>query len=1134
MNHALGNIIQAVFGGLSGGFSEKNRAIKIRFSDKYQDLDSALLVQRISGTSSICGGFEYELHCVATTVHIELKNLIAVPVCIELVNDSGQLHTINAVITEAHSGGGDGGFVSYFLKISDAFSLLEQRVNTRVFVNRSIIDVTHAMLSEWREKSELFSQIFTIDDSGLTKEYPLVSFIMQHDENDRSFLFRLWKRWGVSWYWLPLEAQDGTITQKLVLFDDASRLPQNRAATVEFKRDAAVNNRDTVTHFNGMRTLVSGSGNVFQWQHALGTVTNSNVENHRSQGASADANRAFLESAILDSSFQSLTPSEIDRFGLLHVQRKELQAKCFVGQGNVRDFRVGTYFELTGNAELETHPQNERQFVITELWLEAENNIPNRGTEVRIKNLFTSNGWTDKNSKGFSETDPTRYRNTFKAVRRDISIVPMFDPKTDLPHAHTMIATVVAPQGEEVFTDEFSRIQIRIPNTQIEHHQHAAGGGANDSEGDSAWVPLSSSWSGQEFGAVNLPRAGDSVIISFMNGDIDQPYVSGRLFHALRKPPTFNNSSFLPDHRYLSGIKSKEIKGDRHNQLRFDDTPNQISAQLLSQHGQSELNLGYLTHPRVKDGVGAPRGHGLELRTDDFASVRASKGLMLTTHDQANAKGQQMDAAPAKSSLSNNIAQMKALSDSATNQKANPLDALDKLQAAIDALDVQGEGDNVKVFKEAILLLSALADIVSTTAKNIHSHAGANITQSAGESINLSAMKNYTLLTGKGMSLYTADIGVKLFAAKGKVEIQAQSDELDIIAAKVLKLISTQDNIEISSTKNILLTAQGSQIKIGDGGITLSTPNTITRKAAQHNDVGPASVNANMPNFTLSGLFSRRFDFSEHFDTAAIAAGIFYKIINHTKKTETIERLADDGRTVRVFSDHPEDLELHILGSNKDGLPDMLEHPDIDDLVTYNHDADDGDDEDEDESFTSGMGGKILNTAKNFIKDELVLAIKTGNFKNLGDTTAEHARVKVLDSVNQTVAGVIGSTAIGSHVADFLKDEVSSVIKNNNTHDLGSTAAKHARVKVLDSVNQKVGGVVGSAVASAVGSTAVGSHVSDIMKDEASAVIKNNNTHDLGSTVADHVKTKVLDTVSEQISGAVQKVKNAIDDQFDL
>lgn len=1065
MNHYVGNIIQAVFGGLSGGFSEKNRAIKIRFSDKYQDLDTALLVQRISGSSSICGGFEYELHCVATTVHIELKKLIAVPVCIELVNDSGQLHTINAVITEAHSGGGDGGFVSYFLKISDAFSLLEQRVNTRVFVNRSIIDVTHTMLSEWREKSELFSQIFSIDDSGLTKEYPLVSFIMQHDENDRSFLFRLWKRWGVSWYWLPLEAQDGTITQKLVLFDDASRLPQNRAATVEFKRDAAVNNRDTVTHFNGMRTLVSGSGNVFQWQHALGTVTNSNVENHRSQGASADANRAFLESAILDSSFQSLTPSEIDRFGLLHVQRKELQAKCFVGQGNVRDFRVGTYFELTSNAELDSHPQNEHQFVITELWLEAENNIPNRGTEVRIKNLFTSNGWTDKNSKGFSETDPTRYRNTFKAVRRDISIVPMFDPKTDLPHAHTMIAMVVAPQGEEVFTDEFSRIQIRIPNTQIEHHQHAAGGGANDSEGDSAWVPLSSSWSGQEFGAVNLPRAGDSVIISFMNGDIDQPYVSGRLFHALRKPPTFNNSSFLPDHRYLSGIKSKEIKGDRHNQLRFDDTPNQISAQLLSQHGQSELNLGYLTHPRVKDGVGAPRGQGLELRTDDFASVRASKGLMLTTHNQALGKGQQMDAAPAKSSLLSNYEQMKSLSESAQHQNANPLDALNQLQECITALESQGDDVKVKAFKEAILLLTSPADIALTTPKNIHSHAGANLTQSAGASINQAASKNYTVTAGQGISLYTVDLGLKFFAAKGKVEIQSQSDNLDIIAAKVLKLISTQDNIEITA-KNIILTGGSSQIKIGDGGITQITPSKITRKAAQLNDEGPASANVPLPELPKAGPQSVKFLLYSLGGAVIQNAKIKLldtaskKVIWHgstSGKGMSDVSVLDAMKTYTAIIGHDEWSSIfeddHAIELEEELDIDVGEHGSQSDFVD---ESESEKEPDEGGHGLLGFGSKILDHTTDFLKGELAFVVKNHEQQNLGGTIIDHARNKVLGSAGQAAAGYIGSAIASTDAANFLKDELSSVIKNNNTSDLGVSIIDHTKNRLLDSASKKI------------------------------------------------------------------------------
>ncbi|MCP5793120.1 type VI secretion system Vgr family protein, partial [Klebsiella pneumoniae] len=86
------------------------------------------------------------------------------------------------------------------------------------------------------------------------------------------------------------------------------------------------------------------------------------------------------------------------------------------------------------------------------------------------------------------------------------------------------------------------------------------------------------------------------------------------------------------------------------NQLRFDDTTGQISAQLQSSHAASQLNLGNLSHPKDKaesDG----RGEGFELRTDQWGAVRAGSGLLVTTHKQDQAQGVHLDANEAKQQI---------------------------------------------------------------------------------------------------------------------------------------------------------------------------------------------------------------------------------------------------------------------------------------------------------------------------------------------------------------------------------------------------------------------------------------------------------------------------------------------------
>ena len=876
----LSSLMSTAFARLIAELTDNNRPLRLRLPVKDQLLGQALLIQHLTGHAAVCDGFDLEVHCLSGSAHIPLKTFIALPISLEIVTDCGELHCINGIVTEARAGESDGGFATYKLRVQDAFSLLTRRRNTRVFMNKSVLDISYILLDEWKNRSSLFASILHIDSSRIIQDYPTIAFTMQVGEDDRAFLFRLWKRWGISWFFEPTHGTSSdSISHNLCLFDDSSCLSQNNAGIVKFQRQSATEQRDTITQFQGHRTLTSGSTQYHQWQPTSAQLQTSSQYHHHNQGDRAQTLNATLEDAILDTPATGLDDSTTDRFGLLHIQQHEQRSKCFHGQGNVRDLQVGQWIELSGHSEIDSHPDHERQFIITELWIDAENNLP-KPIKDRIQTLNIMNDW--QNSSQIAQVaHQHRYSNRFRAIRRDIPLIPTYNPQADLPKVHPMIGIVVCPQGEEVHCDAWGRIQVRFPNTKVEDHSHSGGAGANDSEGDSAWIDLMSSWAGDQYGAIQLPRVGDAVVIDFLNGDPDRPYISGRMYHSQRQPPTFSNTGNLPDNKYLSGIKSKEVKGNRYNQLRLDDTPSQISAQLASQHGDSQLNLGFLTQPRAQDGKGDPRGQGLELRTDESGSIRAGKGLLLTTYAQSCTQGQQMDANPAQGSLSNSLEQIKSLSDSAKNQNADPLTTLDSIQSCIDALEAQGDDAKVKAFKQALLILASPADIAVTTPKSIHSHAGQHITQSASDSINQSAGKNYTLVAGQGISLYTADHGAKLFAAKGKVQLQAQSDAMELIASLGIKMISTQDSVEISASKNIILTAGGSQIKIGGDGITLTSPSAMNYKASQHVFTGGASVNVQLPELPQPGPQSVRFMFSSLAGQAIANAAVWIRDQNN-------------------------------------------------------------------------------------------------------------------------------------------------------------------------------------------------------------------------------------------------------------
>lgn len=338
----------------------------------------------------------------------------------------------------------------------------------------------------------------------------------------------------------------------------------------------------------------------------------------------------------------------------------------------------------------------------------------------------------------------------------------------------------MGPEGESIHVDQWGRIKVRFLFTRADDHRHDGGAGSNDNDTDSAWVDVLTPWAGEGYGARFLPRIGEIVVIDFFDGNVDRPFVVGRIHEAERHPTQFDQKGQLPDTKKLSGIRSEEVDGKGFNQLRFDDTTGQISAQLQSSHAASQLNLGNLSHPKEKaesDG----RGEGFELRTDQWGAVRAGSGLYVSTHKQDQAQGTHLDAKETKQQLDGNLNNAKALSDVAKNQQTDPLEHLENLKTFLEQIEEQDQG-KAAAFKQALMVLTAPNSIALASNEDIHLSADGQLSQTAGDSISLSTQKNLIAHAQNKISLFAAQEGARLYAAKGKLEVQAQGEKSLIVS----------------------------------------------------------------------------------------------------------------------------------------------------------------------------------------------------------------------------------------------------------------------------------------------------------------------------------------------------------------
>ena len=834
------------------GFGTQKRVINVQFSNL--ELSSQVMLQRIDGYHAINEGLSAELICLSSNPFIELKQFIGCQVSVDQVTDSGRLFRTTGIITGASQGQSDGALSLYRLTMQDPTSLWHKRRNSRVFMDKRVVEICEIIVKEWQSKSALFAASLILDSSGLTKDYDVRPFSMQSNESDYEYLTRILREESINWLidesnYLVSSNRHSIEPQKLRLIDDNAQFKALERRTIRYHRSNATEQYDSITSFIAKRQLQSTAIHVQRWQadsltqeDASGSVLSSHKHSAQRDNESLSLEQAWNISPAwirdLKGEDQATTSgnSQLDKLNKQLNQYQALQAKYFTAHSSVRDTQVGYWFQLNDHPELEkNHSGADKELLILSKHFYNQNNLP-KDIQDQIEKLLTLSHW-QSNKHSIHE----RQANELMVVRRSIDVVPEYDPLKHRPTAHVQRAKVVS-DGDEIYVDEWGRIKVRFLFTRIEDHAHDGGAGSNDTDTDSAWVDVLTPWAGEGYGARFLPRAGETVVIDFFDGNIDRPFVTGRIHEAQRNPTKFDIRGQLPDTKKLSGIRSKEVSGEGFGQLRFDDSTGQISTQLQSSHGTTQLNLGNLSHPKEtaeSDG----RGEGFELRTDQWGALRAGDGLLLSTYQQSQASGNHLNAEEAKKQLNNSEYSANSLNEAAKNQKTDEVELLKNLKLFAEQIQT-----DIAKFNQNLMLLTSPAGIALSTIRDIHLSADGQVNNVAQDSIHFSTQNNLIAHAKNKVSLFAATDDMKLITGKGKFEVQAQNNVMDLIARNDIQIISTEDTIYLIASKEIKLIGGSSLVQINNSGIFSKTGGKFEVKSGQQIFTSGAKVEANTPN----------------------------------------------------------------------------------------------------------------------------------------------------------------------------------------------------------------------------------------------------------------------------------------------
>src|SRR5437588_131459 len=160
--------------------------------------------------------------------------------------------------------------------------------------------------------------------------------------------------------------------------------------------------------------------------------------------------------------------------------------------------------------------------------------------------------------EGLSDPNPGTYQCSFRAMTTQ----QQFRPARTAPKPHVtgpQTAVVVGPAGDEIYTDKYGRVKVQFPWDRY----------GKKNENSSCWMRVSHPWAGKNWGMIAIPRIGQEVIVDFLEGDPDEPIITGRVYNAEQMPPYA-----LPANMTQTGTKTRSTKGgdpSNFNEIRFED-----------------------------------------------------------------------------------------------------------------------------------------------------------------------------------------------------------------------------------------------------------------------------------------------------------------------------------------------------------------------------------------------------------------------------------------------------------------------------------------------------------------------------------------------------------------------------------
>ncbi len=489
--------------------------------------DDVLLFHGMAAREEMSRPFEYNLDLLSKKKDVNVDQILGKNVTIKLGLPDDQTRYFNGYVTRFAQGAMIGPYHRYVATVRPWLWFLTRTADCRIFQEMKVPDII----------KKVFDDHPTADFKlELTGTYRKWTYCVQYRETDFNFVSRLMEQEGISYYFRHTDGHD-----TMVLTDSTSK-------------HQPVSGYEKLSFISPDQQVKPDTEHIHSWDFQREIQPGVYVHDDY------DLERPSVELKTNKTLPRGYSPSDYEVYDY---------PGTYIQQGDGEQYASVRIDELGSQFHTARAATNARGIAVGALWSLEHHKREDQNREYLI--LAASYDLSFENYESLPEAGGTGCRCSFVAMPSSQQFRPKrITPKPFVQGPQT--AVVVGPGGEEIYTDKYGRVKVQF---------HWDRRGKKD-ENSSCWIRVSHPWAGKGWGSVATPRIGQEVIVDFLEGDPDQPIITGRVYNAEQLPP-FG----FPAGAVISGVKSDTHKGAGFNEMSLDDT---AGKERVFIHGQYNMD----------------------------------------------------------------------------------------------------------------------------------------------------------------------------------------------------------------------------------------------------------------------------------------------------------------------------------------------------------------------------------------------------------------------------------------------------------------------------------------------------------------------------------------------------------------